>query len=70
MYTKCYDPNMTSCPRPSRPHTVLPPSDQCEALEELMDDVPPLEKLMLSWLITHMGHIIDKVGWVYGPHHR
>ena len=55
--------HMTSRPPPPPP-PVLPPGDQYEALEELMEEVPSLEKLMLSWLITHMGHIIDKVGWV------
>jgi len=36
--------------------------DQYEALEELMEEVQPSDKLMLGWLLTHMGHIIDKVG--------
>ena len=32
-----------------------------------MEDVPLLEKLLLSWLITHMGHIIEKVGVAFSP---
>ena len=41
--------------------TGLSSDKQYEAMEELMEDVPPQNKLLLSWLLTHMTHVIEKV---------
>lgn len=37
------------------------PEMQLEMLLSVMEELPPVNKLLLSWLFVHMNHIVDKV---------
>ena len=39
----------------------LPSDKQVEVLHEILDNIPTTNRLLLSWLLQHMLHIIDKV---------
>ena len=35
--------------------------EQLSALQEIIEEVPEPNALMLAWLLEHMAHIIDRV---------
>ena len=41
---------------------MLPPTEQAPQLLELLEEVPPLNRLMLGWLTVHMAHVAGQVG--------
>ena len=42
-------------------HTALSPDDQLAMLQEVLDETPDSNKLLLSWLFEHLSHLADKV---------
>ena len=40
---------------------ALPSAEQAPLLLELMEEVPPLNRLMLGWLTVHMTHVAEQV---------
>ena len=40
---------------------ALSTDEQIEVLHEIVDDLPTPNRLLLSWLLQHMQHIITKV---------